>query len=76
MCCYSACPVIGLGDLTNFVGPAPLVQLAQTALDPRNDPEKVKRALALTALTGLSQQHEENGHNQRRHQGTEQQSQR
>jgi succinate dehydrogenase/fumarate reductase iron-sulfur protein len=46
MSCYSACPVIGLGDLTNFAGPAPLVQLAQTALDPRNDPEKVKRALA------------------------------
>lgn len=50
MCCYSACPVIGLGDLTNFAGPAPLVQLAQTALDPRNDPEKVKRALALTDI--------------------------
>jgi succinate dehydrogenase/fumarate reductase iron-sulfur protein len=46
MSCYSACPVIGLGDLTNFAGPAPLVQLAQTALDPRNDPEKVKRSLA------------------------------
>lgn len=36
MCCYSACPVIGLGDLTDFAGPAPLVQLGQTALDPRN----------------------------------------
>lgn len=46
MCCYSACPVIGLGDLTDFAGPAPLVQLAQTALDPRNSPEKTKRALA------------------------------
>ena len=23
MCCYSACPVIGLGDLTDFAGPAP-----------------------------------------------------
>lgn len=45
MCCYSACPVIGLGDLTDFAGPAPLVQLAETALDPRNDPEKTKRAL-------------------------------
>src|SRR6186713_2052615 len=42
MCCYSACAVIGLGDLTDFAGPAPLVQLGQTALDPRNDPEKVK----------------------------------
>ena len=50
MCCYSACPVIGLGDLTNFAGPAPIVQLAQTALDPRNDPEKVKRALARTGI--------------------------
>lgn len=50
MCCYSACPVIGLGDLTNFAGPAPLVQLGQTALDPRNSPMKVKRALALTGI--------------------------
>jgi len=50
MCCYSACPVVGLGDLTNFAGPAPLVQLAQTALDPRNDPDKVKRSLALTGI--------------------------
>ena len=40
MACYSACPVIGLGDLTDFAGPAPLVQLAQTALDPRNDSER------------------------------------
>ena len=45
MCCYSACPVIGLGDLTDFAGPAPLVQLGQTALDPRNEPGK-GRALA------------------------------
>lgn len=34
--CYSACPVVGLGDVTNFAGPAPLVQLAQAALDPRD----------------------------------------
>lgn len=34
--CYSACPVVGLGDVTNFVGPAPLVQIAQKALDPRD----------------------------------------
>jgi succinate dehydrogenase/fumarate reductase iron-sulfur protein len=46
MACYSACPVIALGDLTDFAGPAPLVQLGQTALDPRNDPAKVRRALA------------------------------
>ena len=50
MCCYSACPVIGLGNLTDFAGPAPLVQLGQTALDPRNDPEKVARSLALTGI--------------------------
>jgi succinate dehydrogenase/fumarate reductase iron-sulfur protein len=50
MCCYSACPVIGLGDLTDFAGPAPLVQLGQTALDPRNDPDKVTRSLALTGI--------------------------
>ena len=50
MCCYSACPVIGLGDLTDFAGPAPLVQLGQTALDPRNSPQKVTRSLALTGI--------------------------
>lgn len=50
MCCYSACPVIRLGDFTNFAGPAPLVQLGQTALDPRNDPQKLKRSLALTGI--------------------------
>jgi heterodisulfide reductase subunit C len=50
MCCYSACPVIGLGDLTDFAGPAPLVQFGQTALDPRNDPAKVARSLAHTGI--------------------------
>ena len=50
MCCYSACPVIGLGDLTDFAGPAPLVQLAQTALDPRNDPAKIARTLKHTGI--------------------------
>ncbi len=50
MSCYSACPVIGLGDLTDFAGPAPLVQLGQTALDPRNDPAKVARSLAGTGI--------------------------
>ncbi len=45
MSCLSACPVVGLGDLTDFAGPAPLVQLAQTALDVRNDPRKVASAL-------------------------------
>jgi fumarate reductase (CoM/CoB) subunit B len=50
MCCYSACPVIRLGDLTDFAGPAPLVQLGQTALDPRNDQQKVAGALAQTGI--------------------------
>jgi len=50
MCCYSACPVIGLGNLTDFAGPAPLVQLGQTALDPRNSPGKVRRSLELTGI--------------------------
>jgi succinate dehydrogenase/fumarate reductase iron-sulfur protein len=50
MCCYSACPVIGLGDLTDFAGPAPLVQLGQTALDPRNDSAKAARSLARTGI--------------------------
>src|SRR5215467_6066937 len=50
MCCYSACPVIGLGDLTDFAGPAPLVQFGQTALDPRNDPAKVARSLARSGI--------------------------
>jgi len=36
MACYSACPVLDLGTETNFSGPAPLVQLAQVALDPRD----------------------------------------
>ncbi len=50
MCCYSACPVIGLGDLTDFAGPAPLVQLGQTALDPRNSPAKLARSLAQSGI--------------------------
>lgn len=50
MSCFSACPVVGLGDLTNFAGPAPLVQLAQTALDVRNDPAKVARALEVAGI--------------------------
>ena len=50
MSCFSACPVVGLGNLTDFAGPAPLVQLAQTALDIRNDPGKVARALELAGI--------------------------
>jgi len=48
--CYSACPVVGLGNLTVFAGPAPLVQLGQTALDPRNSEQKVAGALRKTAI--------------------------
>ena len=33
-----------------FRGPSPLVQLAQTALDPRNSPAKVARALAISGI--------------------------
>jgi succinate dehydrogenase/fumarate reductase iron-sulfur protein len=38
--CYSACPVVGLGDLTRFSGPAPLVQIGQAALDPRDSRDR------------------------------------
>ncbi|MGB6538074.1 MAG: 2Fe-2S iron-sulfur cluster-binding protein [Xanthobacteraceae bacterium] len=41
MACFSACPVLDLGDLTHFAGPAPLVQLAQIALDPRDGLDRV-----------------------------------
>lgn len=45
MCCFSACPVVGLGDETNFAGPAPLVQLARVALDPRDGIDRGRIAL-------------------------------
>jgi succinate dehydrogenase/fumarate reductase iron-sulfur protein len=48
--CYSACPVIRLGSLTDFAGPAPLVQLGQTALDPRQDQQQVARALSQSGI--------------------------
>ncbi|HEU4662348.1 MAG TPA: 2Fe-2S iron-sulfur cluster-binding protein [Pseudolabrys sp.] len=50
MCCYSACPVIRLGSLTDFAGPAPLVQLGQTALDPRQNQQQVARALSHSGI--------------------------
>ena len=43
-------PRVRLGDLTDFAGPAPLVQLGQTALDPRNDQSKVARMLAQSGI--------------------------
>ncbi len=51
LACDSACPVIGQRDSFGFPGPATLVQLAQTALDPRNDPQKVARALSKAAIS-------------------------
>ena len=42
LACYSACPVLDLGDETSFSGPAPLVQLAQLALDPRDGLDRSK----------------------------------
>jgi fumarate reductase (CoM/CoB) subunit B len=44
MACYSACPVLDLGDVTQFSGPAPLVQMAQVALDPRDNLDRGKIA--------------------------------
>lgn len=40
LACFSACPVLDLGAETNFSGPAPLVQFAQVALDPRDGIER------------------------------------
>lgn len=45
MACYSACPVLDLGEETKFSGPAPLVQLAQTALDPRDAMDRARIVL-------------------------------
>lgn len=42
MACYSACPVVGLGDVTRFAGPAPLVQVGQKALDPRDSMDRAR----------------------------------
>jgi succinate dehydrogenase/fumarate reductase iron-sulfur protein len=43
--CYSACPVVGLGPITNFAGPAPLVQLGAKALDPRDEANRTETIL-------------------------------
>lgn len=45
LCCLSACPVLDLGAETRFAGPAPLVQLAQQALDPRDGADRGRIAL-------------------------------
>ncbi|MGH8738126.1 MAG: succinate dehydrogenase/fumarate reductase iron-sulfur subunit [Burkholderiales bacterium] len=48
--CYSACPVVGLGDVTNFAGPAPLVQIAQAALDPRDARDRSRELIEQAAI--------------------------
>jgi succinate dehydrogenase/fumarate reductase iron-sulfur protein len=48
--CYSACPVVGLGDVTHFSGPAPLVQIAQRALDPRDGAERATDLLERASI--------------------------
>ncbi|MCX7309050.1 MAG: 2Fe-2S iron-sulfur cluster-binding protein [Afipia sp.] len=50
MCCVSACPVLDLGDETNFSGPAPLVQLAQMALDPRDNMDRGALAVDVAGI--------------------------
>jgi succinate dehydrogenase/fumarate reductase iron-sulfur protein len=48
--CYSACPVVGLGDVTNFAGPAPLVQIAQVALDPRDSRDRSRELIEQASI--------------------------
>ncbi len=48
--CYSACPVVGLGDVTKFSGPAPLVQIAQSALDPRDSRDRTMDLLERASI--------------------------
>jgi succinate dehydrogenase/fumarate reductase iron-sulfur protein len=42
MACNSVCPVLEPGSGNHFVGPAPLVQMAQVALDPRDGLDRTK----------------------------------
>ena len=44
--CVSACPANG----TDFMGPAPMVQLARFALDPRDEGDRAKAALDLGGI--------------------------
>jgi fumarate reductase (CoM/CoB) subunit B len=48
--CYSACPVVGLGDVTRFAGPAPLVQIGQAALDPRDSRSRAKALIEQASI--------------------------
>lgn len=45
LACQSACPVLDLEGENKFIGPAPLVQLAQRALDPRDAEDRGALAL-------------------------------
>jgi len=44
LACQSACPVLEDDGNTGFIGPAPLVQLAQFALDPRDGADRGRTA--------------------------------
>ena len=48
--CYSACPVVGLGEVTRFSGPAPLVQIAQAALDPRDARDRSRELIEQASI--------------------------
>ena len=50
LACFSACPVLDLGNETNFAGPAPLVQLAQVALDPRDGMDRGQLAVDVAGI--------------------------
>ena len=50
LACLSACPVLDLGNETNFSGPAPLVQFAQVALDPRDSMDRGQLAVDLAGI--------------------------
>lgn len=43
LACHAACPVVGEPD-SGFAGPAPLVALAELALDPRDGLDRARRA--------------------------------
>ncbi|MGB6538078.1 MAG: 2Fe-2S iron-sulfur cluster-binding protein [Xanthobacteraceae bacterium] len=50
LACFSACPVLDLGAETNFSGPAPLVQFAQVALDPRDGMNRGQMSVDLAGI--------------------------
>jgi fumarate reductase (CoM/CoB) subunit B len=48
--CFSACPVVWLGEVTKFAGPAPLVQIAQAALDPRDSRDRTRELIEQASI--------------------------